>query len=505
MKISKTILIILDGWGHGNKSLSDVIYNSKTPFIDSLYKNYPNSELLTHGKHVGLPEGQMGNSEVGHLNIGAGRIVPQDFAKINIACQDNTISHNPKLIEAIHQAKQRKKPIHLIGLVSDGGIHSHQDHLYKLCEIIKNNNVDEVYIHAFTDGRDCDPKSGKDFISKIEKNIEGVQVASICGRYFAMDRDNRWERIKQSYDLLVNGKGELSDDLSLSIQKSYDKNITDEFIRPIVKSNKQGQPLAMISDGDVVICFNFRTDRCRQITNVLTQHSMPKLEMKKLDLHFTTMTNYDSKFHDINVMFHKENLSQTLGEVISKYNLKQIRIAETEKYPHVTYFFSGGSEEIFKGERRLLLNSSKVTTYDLKPEMSAIDITSAVIDEMNNDQADFICLNFANTDMVGHTGVYSAIQKAVATVDSCTGKVVENALKNNYTAIIISDHGNADKGLNSDGSANTNHSTNPVPCFLIGSQNKSINNGILADIAPTILTIMGLQVPDEMTGKILIK
>jgi len=362
-----------------------------------------------------------------------------------------------------------------------------------------------VYIHAFTDGRDCDPKSGKDFISKIEKNIEGVQVASICGRYFAMDRDNRWERIKQSYDLLVNGKGELSDDLSLSIQKSYDKNITDEFIRPIVKSNKQGQPLAMISDGDVVICFNFRTDRCRQITNVLTQHSMPKLEMKKLDLHFTTMTNYDSKFHDVNVMFHKENLSQTLGEVISKYNLKQIRIAETEKYPHVTYFFSGGSEEIFKGERRLLLNSSKVTTYDLKPEMSAIDITSAVIDEMNNDQADFICLNFANTDMVGHTGVYSAIQKAVATVDSCTGKVVENALKNNYTAIIISDHGNADKGLNSDGSPNTNHSTNPVPCFLIGSQNKSINNGILADIAPTILTIMGLQVPDEMTGKILIK
>ncbi len=504
MKGKKTVLIILDGWGHGDKTKSDAIHNANTPFIDSLYKSYPNCELLTDGENVGLPKGQMGNSEVGHLNIGAGRIVYQDLAKINIACDDNSISEMESLKQSFAYAKRNQVPLHLMGLVSDGGIHSHQNHLYKLCELANKSGITNIFVHAFTDGRDCDPKSGKGFIQKLEQNLFGAKIASICGRYYAMDRDKRWERIKVSYDLMVNGEGEKSQNLSETIQYSYDNGVTDEFIKPIISVDENGIPIATIKENDAIICFNFRTDRCREITKVLTQTDMPDLGMKKLRLHYTTMTNYDETFNNVNIIYKKDNIKNTLGEVLEKNKKSQLRIAETEKYPHVTFFFSGGREKKFLGEKRVMVNSPKVATYDLQPEMSAPEVTSTIIEELQEGEIDFVCLNFANPDMVGHTGDYNAIIKAVETVDKCVRKVVESGIKSNYAFFIIADHGNADFSINNDGSPNTAHSTNPVPCFALNTGFDKINNGILADIAPTILQIMRVEIPEEMTGNNLI-
>ncbi len=504
MAAKKSVLIILDGWGHGDKTKSDAIYHAQTPFINSLYKKYPNCELLTHGKNVGLPEEQMGNSEVGHLNIGAGRIVYQDLEKINQACLDETINEQEYLQKLFQYAREKNKPLHLIGLVSDGGVHSHQNHLYKLCELAKRNSVTQVFIHAFTDGRDCNPNSGKNFIEKLQKNLHGARIASICGRYYAMDRDKRWERIKIAYDLLTQGKGEKSQDLIKSIQKSYKNNISDEFIKPIIKVDNKDNPITKIEDGDAVFCFNFRTDRCREITTVLTQKDMLQYNMKKLNLYYTTMTNYDDTFKNINVVFEKKNLKRTLGEVLANQGLNQIRIAETEKYPHVTFFFSGGQEKNFEGEKRILIDSPKVATYDLKPEMSALEVTSAIREELEKNKTDFICLNFANPDMVGHTGDYSAIVKALEVVDKCTQEVVETGIKNNYAFVIIADHGNAEFTINQDGTSHTAHTNNPVPCFLLNTSARKVKNGILADIAPTILDIMNIKKPVEMTGKSLI-
>ena len=505
MKGKKTVLVILDGWGHGDKTKSDAIHCANTPFVDSLYIKSLNSELLTDGENVGLPKGQMGNSEVGHLNIGAGRIIYQDLAKINVACKDNSIADMENLKKSFKYAKDNNKPLHLIGLVSDGGIHSHQDHLYKLCSLANKAGIENVFVHAFTDGRDCDPKSGKGFIKKLEHNLFGAKIASICGRYYAMDRDKRWERIKMSYDLMVHGKGEKSQNLSEAIQKSYDNGRTDEFIKPIISIGENGDPIAKIKENDAVICFNFRTDRCREITTVLTQINMLDFGMSKLNLHYTTMTNYDDTFQNVNVIYNKENIKNTLGEVLERNNKTQIRIAETEKYPHVTFFFSGGSESEFIGEKRLMINSPKVATYDLQPEMSAFEVTTNIVAELLKGSSDFICLNFANPDMVGHTGDYNAIVKAVETVDTCTQKIVEAGMKKDYAFIIISDHGNADFAINPDGSPNTSHSTNPVPCFVLNTEFEKIENGKLGDIAPTILKIMGVEIPNEMTGKSLIQ
>jgi len=505
MKGKKTLLIILDGWGHGDKSQADVIYNSSTPFIDSLYSNSPNCELLTDGEHVGLPEGQMGNSEVGHLNIGAGRIVYQDLAKINIACEDGSIAEQKNLERSFEYSKKKNVPLHLIGLVSNGGIHSHQDHLYKLCELAKINEIQNVFVHVFTDGRDCDPKSGKYFVEKLEEKLFGAKIATICGRYYAMDRDKRWERIKEAYDAMVNGIGERTYDKLRSIQNSYDNGVTDEFIKPIISIGNDEQPIATINDGDAVICFNFRTDRCREITMALTQKNMPVFDMRKLNIHYTSMTKYDDSFNNINVIFDKKNIKNTLGEVLENNKLTQTRIAETEKYPHVTFFFSGGREEGFVGEKRLMVNSPLVATYDLQPEMSAVELSERTIQELNDNSPDFICLNFANADMVGHTGVYNAIKEAVEVVDKCTNNVVATAVKNGYTVMIIADHGNADFALNNDGTPNTAHSKNPVPCFLINSSYEEIKDGVLADVAPTILKLLALEKPNEMSGKILIK
>jgi 2,3-bisphosphoglycerate-independent phosphoglycerate mutase len=504
MKISKTLLIILDGWGHGDKSKSDVIYNADTPFINSLYKKCPNSELLTDGEKVGLPDGQMGNSEVGHLNIGAGRIVDQDLVKINNACKDESISLNKSLNESFEYVNQNKSSLHLIGLVSDGGIHSHQNHLYKLCELANKKQVKNVYVHIFTDGRDCNPRSAKKFIQQLEKNLNGARIATVSGRYYAMDRDKRWSRIKKSYDAMVNSIGEKSEDIIDKIQSYYDKNITDEFILPTVCVDENNNPIAKIKNGDGVICFNFRTDRCREITSVLSQKDHDKFDMHKLDIHYTTMTNYDNSYKDVNVIFDKKNLKSTLGEILQNNELTQTRIAETEKNPHVTYFFSGGREDKFIGERRLMIDSPKVATYDLQPEMSANELTLKTIAEIKKISPNFICLNFANADMVGHTGDYNAIKKAVEVVDCCTRKVVEEAVSKCYSVMIIADHGNADFAVNNDGSPNTAHSLNPVPCFIVNSKYKNINNGILADVAPTILKLMGIEKPKEMTGNSLI-
>ena len=503
MQISKTILIILDGWGHGNKSKSDVIHNANTPFIDSLYTRFPNSELLTDGEKVGLPNGQMGNSEVGHLNIGAGRIVNQDLVKINNACETNLLAKNKNLLASFEYVKKQNSSLHLIGLVSNGGIHSHQKHLYSLCRLANENNIAKVYIHAFTDGRDCDPKSAKNFIKELEKNLFGAKIASISGRFYAMDRDKRWERIKKSYEAMVNGSGLKTSNIQETIQDYYNENITDEFIPPTVCVDSEGSAISLIQDGDAVICFNFRTDRCREITTVLTQKNMPKFQMNTLNLHYTTMTRYDQEYIDVNVLFDKKNIENTLGEVLARHKLSQTRIAETEKYPHVTYFFSGGREVNFEGEKRLMVDSPKVSTYDIQPEMSAYDLTNITIDEINK-LPDFICVNFANPDMVGHTGNYKAILKAIEVVDVCTQKVVEAAMDQNYKIMIIADHGNADFAINADGSPNTAHSLNPVPCFIINTTFKKMNNGILADVAPTILRLIGVEKPEEMTGKSLI-
>lgn len=497
----KVILMILDGWGHSPDPKVSAIDNANTPFIDSLYKNFPNSELRTDGLHVGLPEGQMGNSEVGHMNLGAGRIVYQDLAKINLAVQNHTLKNELPLISAFNYAKVNDKKVHFLGLVSDGGVHSHTSHLRGLIEAAEENGVKNTFVHAFTDGRDVDPKSGKKYIQNLQDFLSNTnaQLASVVGRYYAMDRDRRWERVKIAYDLLVNGVGEKSTNLLDSIQKSYDENITDEFINPLVSIDPFGNPLATIQNDDVVIFFNFRTDRGRELTEVLSQIDCHEENMHKLDLYFVTLTNYDDTYHNVHVIYDKDNITETLGEVLSKAGKKQIRIAETEKYPHVTFFFSGGREEPFEGETRILKNSPKVATYDLQPEMSAFELKDALIPELQKGEVDFVCLNFANGDMVGHTGSMPAAIKACEAVDVCVKEIIETALANNYTTIVIADHGNCETMINSDGSPNTAHTTNPVPVILVDNDKTHIHSGVLGDIAPTILDLMGIAKPEAMT------
>lgn len=506
MNNKKVALLILDGWGCGNKTKSDAIYNANTPFYDSCLQKYPHSYLKTFGGFVGLPDGQMGNSEVGHLNIGAGRVVYQDFAKINKAVEENTIAKNEALLAAFDYAKKNNVAVHFMGLVSDGGIHSHQNHLYKLCELANLHQIPKAFVHAFTDGRDCDPKSGLGFIEILENKIKNTncQLASVVGRYYAMDRDNRWERVKMAYDLMVHGTGEHSKNLVESMRASYQNNVTDEFIKPLVKVNEANQPIGNIQPNDVVISFNFRTDRCREITVALTQKDMHEHNMSTLPLYYVTMTNYDKTFQNIHIMFDKDNLTNTLGEVLEKHNKTQIRIAETEKYPHVTFFFSGGREKPFTGEKRILINSPKVATYDLQPEMSAEEVTTSILAEIEKADTDFICLNFANPDMVGHTGIYEAIIKAVEKVDSCAERIVKLGTSKGYSFIIIADHGNADFAINEDGTPNTAHSTNLVPCILIDNDYKNIKDGKLADVAPTILKLLNIEPAKEMDGECLI-
>ena len=501
----KVALLILDGWGHGDKTKSDAIFHANTPFVDSLEKNEPNAELLTDGENVGLPEGQMGNSEVGHLNIGAGRIVYQELTRINKAIRDGEFQKNKVLADAFHYARDKKKNVHFIGLVSTGGVHSSQDHLYALCDLANTHGLSNVFIHAFTDGRDCNPKTGLAHIKNLEAHLKNSagKIASVIGRYYAMDRDNRWPRIQLAYDLLVNGKGTAVRSATEAIEESYADEITDEFIKPFVIT-ENNKPVATIENGDVVISFNFRTDRCREITTALTQKDMPEYGMKKLDLHYVTMTTYDSTFKNVAVVFENDNLNNTIGEVIARAGKTQVRIAETEKYPHVSFFFSGGREQEFDGERRILVPSPKVATYDLQPEMSAHEITGAICDDMEKNAPDFICLNFANTDMVGHTGVYPAILKAAEVVDSCVKKVVSTGRSLAYSFVIIADHGNSDYAINADGSPNTAHSLNPVPIVVIDEDVKKVSNGILADVAPTILHLMGIAAPKEMTGRVLV-
>lgn len=507
MANNKVLLMILDGWGIGSHDKSDVIFSTSTPYIDGLTKEYPNSQLLTCGEHVGLPDGQMGNSEVGHLNIGAGRVVYQDLVRINKDIKENQLSKMPVLVDALKYAKEKNVAVHFLGLVSDGGVHSLDKHLYSLCDITKDFGLNKVFIHALTDGRDTDPQSGLGFVRELENHLKKSNgtIASLIGRYYTMDRDKRWERVKEGYDLLVNGKGKPSTDIVKSIEESYKEGVTDEFIKPIIKVDSQGNPVGLIKEGDVVICFNFRTDRLREITIALTQKDMPEFGMKTMPLHYVTMTRYDDTFKKVNVIYEKDNLINTLGEVVSSKGLKQLRIAETEKYAHVTFFFSGGREQEFNGESRILIPSPKVATYDLQPEMSAFLVKDAIVGELNKKTHDFICLNFANGDMVGHTGIYSAIQKAIQAVDQCVSEVVEAAKANGYEVIIIADHGNADYALNDDGTPNTAHSLNPVPIILVSDKYKSVEKGILADVAPTVLSIMGLPIPSEMEGKVLCK
>ena len=499
--------MILDGWGIATKPAVSAIDKAKTPFVDSLYTKYPHSTLEASGLAVGLPEGQMRNSEVGHMNIGAGRIVYQDLVKINQAVKNGELKEHPVLKEAFAKAKAEKKKAHFIGLVSDGGVHAHIDHLKGLCDAAKANGMEDVFIHAFTDGRDTDPKGGVHYLSDLQyhlKNSSG-KIASVVGRYYAMDRDNRWERVKLAYDALVHGEGEKSKDIQAAIKKSYDNNVTDEFIRPIIHVGADNKPLATIAEGDLVICFNFRTDRGREITQVLTQKDFEDYNMKKLSLNYITFTNYDETFQGVKVLFEKDNLNNTLGQVLEAAGKTQIRIAETEKYPHVTFFFSGGREKEFKGESRILCPSPKVATYDLKPEMSAFEIASKIIPELKKKSTDFICLNFANADMVGHTGDFEAAMKACEAVDQCTERVVNAALENNYTIMVIADHGNSDMMINEDGSPNTAHTTNLVPFILIDKQDSfQVKDGKLGDLAPTILKLIGLEIPKEMTGDILI-
>lgn len=502
----KFVLIIMDGWGHGDKSKSDAIYNAKTPFVDSLYTKYPNAELSTSGEDVGLPAGQMGNSEVGHLNIGAGRVVFQDLVKIDVAIRDKSIFSHPTLKAAFKEAKEKNKNVHFLGLISEGRVHSSQQHLYALCDMAKTEGCDKVFIHAFTDGRDCDPKSGLSYVEQLHSYVQNTtaKIASICGRYYAMDRDKRWERVKMAYDLLVHGTGEHFSNPVEAMKASYAKNETDEFVKPVVITNEKGEPTATIQDGDVVICFNFRTDRCREITQALTQQDFHEQNMYKMPLYYVTMTRYDESFKGVHVIYEKDNLVMTMGEVLEKAGKKQIRIAETEKYPHVTFFFSGGREEPFKGESRIMANSPKVATYDLQPEMSAQELADKISTELQKGEVDFVCLNFANPDMVGHTGVYEAIVKACEKVDSCVNQVVNAGINNGYSYVIIADHGNADLAINPDGSPNTAHTTNPVPIFLLDNDYKSIKNGKLGDIAPSILKMMNIPIPAEMNGDILI-
>ena len=493
--------MILDGWGMSPDPSVSAIDNAKTPFIDSLYTKYPHAQLRTDGLNVGLPEGQMGNSEVGHMNLGAGRIVYQDLARINLAIANRTINNEQVLVDAFQYAKDHNKPVHFLGLLSNGGVHSHTEHLKGLLDAASEFGLQKLFIHAFTDGRDVDPKSGSYFLSDLENHIKDspAKIASVIGRYYAMDRDRRWERIKLAYDLLVHGKGTPTQNLLNSIHDSYNADITDEFIEPLVVVNDHQQPIATIEDGDVVLFFNFRTDRGRQLTEALSQVDHDACNMQKLKLYFVTMTSYDETFMGINVIYNKDNLNDTLGEVLSRHHKKQIRIAETEKYPHVTFFFSGGQEEPFTGETRIMRNSPKVATYDLQPEMSAFELADALVPELHKGDVDFVCLNFANGDMVGHTGVMEAAIKACEAVDQCVEKVITAALANNYTTLLIADHGNCETMINPDGSPNTAHTTNPVPIILVDNELQQINDGVLSDIAPTILQLMGIEKPLVMS------
>jgi len=502
----KVILMILDGWGKSPDPKVSAIDNANTPFIDGLYTQYPNAQLRTDGLNVGLPDGQMGNSEVGHMNLGAGRIVYQDLAKINLAVQNNTLSEEKVLNDAFTYAKENEKPIHFLGLLSDGGVHSHTSHLRGLLDAATKFGLSNLFVHAFTDGRDVDPKSGVRYVEDLTNYIYNspVQLASIVGRYYAMDRDKRWERVKKAYNLIVNGIGTPSKDAALSILESYKNKVTDEFVDPILMVDKNNQPVATIKEGDVVIFFNFRTDRGRELTEVLSQVDMHEQNMHKLNLYYVTMTNYDDTYENVHVIYDKDNITETLGEVLEKNHKKQIRIAETEKYPHVTFFFSGGREEAFIGEGRILCPSPKVATYDLQPEMSAFELKDALIPELKKGEVDFVCLNFANGDMVGHTGVMEAAIKACEAVDICTKEVIETALENNYTTIVIADHGNCETMINPDGSPNTAHTTNPVPIILVDKELKNIHDGVLGDIAPTILALMGIEKPEAMTGNSLL-
>ena len=498
----KVILMILDGWGFATNPKVSAVDLAKTPVMDYLSKKYACAELLTDGENVGLPNGQMGNSEVGHINLGAGRIVFQDLVKITKAIEDKSIEENKVLKEAFNHAKKAGKKLHFLGLLSDGGVHSHLDHLEALLEMSAKFDCTDVFVHAFTDGRDVDPKSGKDYIKRLEKKLKatGSKLASLTGRYYAMDRDKRWERIKKAYDALVYGKGTPTKDFKKQIQLSYDQGVTDEFIEPMIAVDEKSQPIAKINSGDVIVFFNYRTDRGRQLTEALSQVAFPENEMFPLDLHYVTLTNYDKTFKKVNVVFEKDNLKDTLGETLSKAGKSQIRIAETEKYPHVTFFFNGGREKPFDGESRIMCPSPKVATYDLQPEMSAFDVRDSIIPRIEKDSPDFICLNFANPDMVGHTGDLNAAIKACETVDHCAGTIIEAALKQNYKIIVISDHGNCETMVNEDGSPNTAHTTNPVPIILVDKELIAINNGVLGDIAPTVLKLMSIDIPKAMTG-----
>lgn len=503
----KTLLMILDGWGNASDPTVSAVDLADTPFIESLYKNYSHSTLRTDGEHVGLPSGQMGNSEVGHMNLGAGRIVYQDLAKINKAVKENTLQNEKVLKDAFSYAKGSNKKVHFLGLLSDGGVHSHISHLENLLEVTAASGVSNFYVHAFTDGRDVDPHSGANFVKRIQEKMKktGGTLASVVGRYYAMDRDQRWERIKKVYDLLLNGDGSPSSDLVESLKNSYEKKITDEFIEPHFLADENQHPVAKIETGDVVLFFNFRTDRGRELTEVLSQKAFPEFNMEPLLLHYVTLTNYDASFEDIKVIFDKENLTGTLGETLANANKTQVRIAETEKYPHVTFFFNGGREIPFKGEDRILCPSPKVATYDLQPEMSALDVQQAIVDRMEQNAPDFICLNFANPDMVGHTGNLQAAIKACETVDQCAHHVVKTALEKNYVCIIIADHGNCETMKNTDGSPNTAHTTNPVPIILVDNQKRAIRSGVLANVAPTILDLMDIPKPKAMTENSLLE
>ena len=497
----KVILMILDGWGHSPDPKVSAIDHATTPFIDSLYKNYPTAELRTDGLHVGLPEGQMGNSEVGHMNLGAGRIVYQDLVKVNLAVKNGTLEKEEALVDAFKYAKENNKDVHFLGLLSNGGVHSHINHLFGLIDAANNFGLENTFVHAFTDGRDVGPKSGSGFVGQLEDHLKNgnTKLASVTGRYYAMDRDKRWERVKLAYDAVVNGAGEKSNNAIASIEDNYKNDVTDEFIKPIIKVDENNEPVAKVKDGDVIVFFNFRTDRGRELTEVLSQKDFHEHNMHKLNLHYVTLTNYDDSYENVNVIFNKENLTETLGEVLEKNRKKQIRIAETEKYPHVTFFFSGGQEDPFEGESRILRNSPKVATYDLQPEMSAFELRDALVPELEKGEVDFVCLNFANGDMVGHTGVMEAAIQACEAVDACVKDVITTALENDYTTLLIADHGNCETMMNPDGSPHTAHTTNPVPVILIDKDLNKIDNGILGDVAPTILKLMGVEQPEAMT------
>jgi 2,3-bisphosphoglycerate-independent phosphoglycerate mutase len=507
-KNKKALLMILDGWGIGDKSNADVISSVPTPYIDSLLEKYPNSQLQAAGAFVGLPDGQMGNSEVGHLNIGAGRVVYQDLVKINNAVKEDSIKDNEQLVKAFTYAKKNNKKVHLVGLIGNGGVHSLSSHAIALCDAAQAFGLKDVFVHGLTDGRDTDPKSGLGFVKAFSEDIESkgsAKFASLIGRYYGMDRDSNWDRVRLAYDLYTKGEGKATTDVVSAIEESYAEGITDEFIKPLVVVDEAGAPLAKIEKGDVVICFNYRTDRLRQMTIVFTQEDKQEFGMHTMDVEWYTMTCYNANFKGVHVIYDKDNVKNTMGEVVSKAGRKQIRIAETEKYAHVTFFFSGGREAEFEGERRLMVASPKVATYDLQPEMSAPEVADKITAELNAQSADFVCLNFANGDMVGHTGVYEAISKAVQTVDKCAKQVIEAAKANAYDVIVIADHGNADFAVNADGSPNTAHTLNPVPCIWVTENPKGLENGILADVAPTLLDIMGIEKPADMTGKSLIK